>query len=328
MSQPVVVVGAGSWGTAFAATIAGAGHPVRLLARDSAVANAIASAGQNPRYLKGIDLPPMEFAASGSEAVTDARMVVLAVPSRAVVKVAGEIAPGLDTKTGVVSLSKGLDPETGERLSVALGRALAGSPLAVLTGPSHAEEVAIGRPTAVVVGGDDGLARLVQELTTGTSLRVYRNDDIVGLEIAAAAKNVVALAAGMADGLGTGDNAKAALITRGLAEMTRLGTGLGAREATFGGLAGMGDLVATCTSSLSRNRRAGEMIATGTPPDEVEAALGQVAEGLLTVKNLLRMAEKAEVELPISSQVDAVVSGRVSVGQALETLMSRAPSAE
>lgn len=328
MSRPLAVVGAGSWGTAFAAVVAAAGHPVRLVARDDATASEIRRTRRNARYLPDLELGDLEVVGPGTAAVADAEAVVIAVPSRAVTRVCAELAPDLPADAGVVSLSKGLDPRSGDRLSVAIARELGAAPLAVVTGPSHAEEVAAGLPTAVVAGGDEGLARRLQEITSGSNLRIYRNDDLVGLEIAAAAKNVIALAAGMADGFGTGDNAKAALVTRGLAEMTRLGVALGAREATFRGLAGMGDLIATCTSPLSRNRRAGEMIAGGMDPGEVEAALGQVAEGLVTVGNLLAIARRAAVELPISHAVQAVVDGRITVAEALAELMARAPAAE
>ena len=328
MNAPVVVVGAGSWGTAFATVLGRAGHAVRLVARDADRADEIRATGMNSRYLPDVALDGVEIAAHGRSAVADAEMVVVAVPSRAVVGVCADLRDDLPPGAGIVSLSKGLDPASGDRLSIAIGRAIGDAPLVVVTGPSHAEEVAAGQPTAVVAGGDDRLVHRLQDLTAGTNLRLYRNDDLVGLEIAAAAKNVIALAAGMADGLGSGDNAKAALVTRGLAEMTRLGVVLGAREATFGGLAGMGDLIATCTSPLSRNRRAGELIASGVPPAEIEDRLGQVAEGLVTVENLLATAEAAGVELPISAAVQAVVSGEISVEEALAGLMARTPSAE
>lgn len=328
MTGPLVVVGAGSWGTAFAAVLARGGHAVRLVARDADRAREIRAAGVNSRYLPDVALDGVEVVAPGRAAVADAEAVVVAVPSRAVVELCAELRNDLATGTGIVSLSKGLDPASGDRLSVAIARAIGDVPMVVVTGPSHAEEVAAGQPTAVVAGGDDGLTHRLQDLTAGTNLRLYRNDDLVGLEIAAAAKNVIALAAGMGDGLGGGDNAKAALVTRGLAEMTRLGVALGAREATFGGLAGMGDLIATCTSPLSRNRRAGELIASGVPPTEIEDRLGQVAEGLVTVGNLLAAADAVGVELPISAAVHGVVSGEISVAEALAGLMARAPSAE
>jgi glycerol-3-phosphate dehydrogenase (NAD(P)+) len=241
--------------------------------------------------------------------------------------VAEWVAARLPAGAGVLSLTKGLDPATGRRLSEAWAERLPpGTPFCVLSGPTHAEEVVAGQPTAAVVAGDTDLGRRVQELLTDRRFRVYLNDDLVGVELCGAAKNVIAVAAGMSDGLGLGDNAKASLITRGLAEMTRLGLASGARAETFRGLAGMGDLVATCTSRHSRNRRAGELIAQGVGADEVEARIGQVAEGLPTAANLLALAARAGVELPISAEVAAAFAGR-PVAACLESLMAR-PAAE
>jgi glycerol-3-phosphate dehydrogenase (NAD(P)+) len=228
----------------------------------------------------------------------------------------------------VLSLAKGLEPLTGKRLSESWRAQLGDAPFAVLAGPNHAEEVAAGQPTATVVAGDQALGEYIQSLLSGPRFRVYRSDDLAGVEIAAAAKNVIAIAAGMSDGLGFGDNAKASLVTRGLAEMTRLGIACGARDATFRGLAGMGDLVATCTSPHSRNRRAGELIASGTAASAVEATLGQVAEGLGTARNLLALADAVGVELPICREVVRAAFGGVPVGECLDSLMSRTPGTE
>jgi glycerol-3-phosphate dehydrogenase (NAD(P)+) len=256
-------------------------------------------------------------------------LAVLAVPSRAIADAAEWIAGRVDDDIGVLSLTKGLDPVTGTRLSEAWARRLPpGAAFCVLSGPNHAEEVAMGQPTACVVAGEIGLARRVQRLLTCGRFRVYLNEDLVGVELCAAAKNVIAVAAGMSDGLGFGDNAKAALITRGLAEMTRLGLAFGARAATFRGLAGMGDLVATCTSRHSRNRRAGELIAEGLPAAQVEGRLGQTAEGLPTVRNLLRLAAAEGVELPISAEVAAATFEAKPAAACLEALMARAPASE
>lgn len=315
----VSVVGAGSWGTAFAGVAGAAGADVRLVCRTRAAA----AARGRPRgrfALTHLDAP---------DAVDGSELVVLAVPSRATGDVAAWLVPRLPARAGVLSLTKGLDPASGRRLSEAWADALpAGTPFAVLSGPNHAEEIADGQPTASVVAGHPDLGPAVQDLLTGSRLRVYLNDDLVGVELCAAAKNVIALATGMSDGVGFGDNVKAALITRGLAEMTRLGLAYGARAATFRGLAGMGDLVATCTSGHSRNRRAGELIARGAAVEGVERTLGQVAEGLWTVRNLLALAARVGVELPISSEVAAVTFEGRSVADSLEALMARAPAAE
>ena len=326
----VAVLGGGSWGTAFACLAAGRGAQVTLVCRTAAQAAALAEAGRNARYLPRVALPPGLAVAALEDpaALAGAELVAAAVPSRTVAGLAEALAPRLAPGAGVLSLSKGLDPAGGRRLSEVWTAALGpGHPFCVLSGPNHAEEVAEGQPTAAVAAGDGDLARRVQGFLTCERFRVYTNGDLAGVELCGAAKNVVAIAAGMSDGLGFGDNAKASLITRGLAEMTRLGRAAGAHDATFRGLAGMGDLVATCTSRHSRNRRAGEMIARGAPPDDVEARLGQVAEGLWTVRRLLERADGLGVELPICAEVAHAVDGK-PVAACIRDLMNRAPAAE
>lgn len=326
----VAIVGAGSWGTALAVTLAQRAD-IRLVCRSADQATVLAARRANPRYLPGVGIPERVAIThlADRHALDGIDVAVLAVPSRARNDVSdwqrGRLAPG----AGVLSLTKGLDPRSGRRLSEVWRDDLGPEhPFCVLAGPQHAEEVATGQPTATVVAGDEELSEALQMMMSGPRFRVYRNDDLVGVELAAAAKNVIALAAGMSDGLGFGDNAKASLVTRGLAEMTRLGVACGADAATFRGLAGMGDLVATCTSRHSRNRHAGQLIAEGVPAADVEARLGQVAEGLVTVANLLRLADDHAVELPICREVaDAAFSGR-PVAECVERLMSRAPAVE
>lgn len=326
----VTVVGGGSWGTAFAILAHRRGAEVTLLCRSPEQAEAVARTRRNPRYLPDAVVPDgvAVRAMDDPDPLDAAGLVVVAVPSRTVAAVAAWVAARLPAGAGVLSLTKGLDPASGRRLSEVWADALpAGTPFCMLSGPNHAEEVAGGQPTAAVVAGDAELASRVQALLTGELFRVYTNGDLVGVELCAAAKNVVAIAAGMSDGLGFGDNAKASLITRGLAEMSRLGRACGAHDVTFRGLAGMGDLVATCTSGHSRNRRAGELIAGGAPPGEVEARLGQVAEGLWTVGRLLELADTVGVELPICAEVAAAVAGK-PVPACIRDLMNRAPAAE
>lgn len=327
---PVAVLGGGAWGTAFACLAAERAAEVTLVCRTASQADAVASTRRNDGALPDVRLPDSVrvVALADRAALAGAGLVVSAVPSRSVAALAAAVGPALRAGTGLLSLTKGLDPADGRRLSEVWEAALGpGRPFCVLSGPNHAEEVVQGQPTAAVVAGDPSLAARVQALLTGESFRVYTNDDLLGVELCAAAKNVVAIAAGMSDGLGFGDNAKASLITRGLAEMTRLGRAAGARDATFRGLAGMGDLVATCTSRHSRNRRAGELIATGAPPSEVEGRLGQVAEGLWTVRRLLERAAAHGVELPICAEVAAAVDGK-PVPACIRDLMRRAPAAE
>ena len=316
----VVVVGGGSWGTAFARLLAGRGHATTLACRDRGQAQAIAETGRNPRYLRNADLRGVR-ATSVEEAPLDhAELVVLAVPSRAFAEVVASL-PG----TGpVLSLTKGLDPGTGRRLSTLVER----RPVAVLSGPNFAEEVADGLPAAAVIASeDDDLAVRLQHALNSTTFRVYVNPDLTGVELCAAAKNVIALAAGGVDGFGLGDNAKAALITRGLAEMARLGEGCGARPETFAGLAGMGDLMVTCWSRLGRNRRAGELIARGATPDQAHAEIGQVVEGLTTAPVLRDLSRRLGIELPITEGVCQVLEG-AALEDLVASLMGRRPRGE
>lgn len=331
MNGVVAVIGGGSWGTAFAALLARSGNSVRLLVRDPAHAAKIRDEGCNARYLPELELDPridvVALGAAGALEGVDA--VAVATPSRAAGEIAALVAERCAGRVGVLNLTKGLDPATGDRLSAVWSRAL-GDRLAfcALTGPNHAEEVARGFPAAAVIGGHPALAERIQQAVNSERFRVYVNDDLIGIELCAAAKNVIALAAGMSDGLGFGDNTKASLMTRGLAEMTRLGVAHGARLETFLGLAGIGDLVATCTSRHSRNRRAGELLARGLDATQIEEELGQVAEGLFTVSSLLRSAERVGVELPITAEVDAVVHHGRNVRDSLRSLMNRSPIAE
>jgi glycerol-3-phosphate dehydrogenase (NAD(P)+) len=305
----IAVVGCGSWGSVFAALLAEEGHDVTLVCRDVEQAKAIAETGRNPRYLTQVDLSGVA-AASLEEGVGDAELICVAVPSKAF----REVVAGLPGEAPVLSLAKGLDPASGERLS----RVVEGRPVAVLTGPNHAEEIA----------GEDGeLAHRLQHELISPRFRLYLNTDLVGVELSAAAKNVMALAAGAVDGLTLGDNAKAALVARGLAEMTRLGEACGARAETFAGLAGMGDLVVTCWSRHSRNRRAGELISRGMPVEEALAEIGMVVEGLTTAPVLRDLSRRVGIELPITEAVCEVLDG-ASLGQLIAGLMERRPTGE
>jgi glycerol-3-phosphate dehydrogenase (NAD(P)+) len=287
-----VVVGGGAWGTAFAKLLTTRGHDVTVAVRST------------------IDEAPYE----------QADLVVMAVSSRSF----GEVLGHVRGNAPVLSLVKGLDPETGERLSTLVRD----RPVAVLSGPNMAEEVAAGLPGATVIASEDeGLAVQLQEAITSTTFRVYTNTDLIGVELCAAAKNVIALAAGGVDGLGLGDNAKAAIITRGLSEMARLGEAAGAQQETFSGLAGLGDLVVTCWHPSGRNRRAGELIARGASPEEAKAQIGQVVEGLTTAPVLRDLSHRLGVELPITEGVCAVLGG-MHLNELLGTLMGRRPTDE
>jgi glycerol-3-phosphate dehydrogenase (NAD(P)+) len=287
-----IVVGGGAWGTAFAKLLTERGHAVTVALRST------------------IDEAPYE----------QADLVVVAVPSRAFREVLGHIRG----RSPVLSLVKGLDPETGERLSTLVGD----RPVAVLSGPNMAEEVAAGLPGAAVIASEDeALARHLQEAITSTAFRVYTNTDLIGVEICAAAKNVIGLAAGGVDGLGLGDNAKAAIITRGLSEMARLGEAVGAQQETFSGLAGLGDLVVTCWHPSGRNRRAGELIARGASAEEAKTQIGQVVEGLTTAPVLRDLSHRLGVELPITEGVCAVLGG-MPLQELFGSLMGRRPTDE
>jgi glycerol-3-phosphate dehydrogenase (NAD(P)+) len=316
----VVVVGGGSWGTAFSVLLRDRGHQVALACRDPDQAAAIRSSGRNPRYLTKAELSGVFSCSISGAPVEEAELVVVAVPSRAF----GEVVEALPGDAPVLSLTKGLDPQTGERLSTLVRD----RPVAVLSGPNIAEEIVRGLPAAAVVASDDiELAIRLQLAINSTAFRVYVNEDIVGVELCAAAKNVIALAAGGADGLGLGDNGKAALVTRGLAEMGRLAESAGGRPETFAGLAGMGDLIVTCWSPAGRNRRAGELIARGSTADQAVAEIGMVVEGLTTAPVLRDVSRRLGVEMPITEGVCAVLEG-TGLNELVAQLMRREPTAE
>jgi glycerol-3-phosphate dehydrogenase (NAD(P)+) len=316
----VVVVGCGSWGTVFAALLAEGGHEVVLACRDGEQAEAIKSTGRNPRYFSQLDLGGITATTIGDAPIEEAELVCLAVPSRSF----REVAESLPGEAPVLSLTKGLDPVSGDRLSAVIHDRR----VAVLTGPNHAEEIAAGLPAAAVVASEnEAFAMRLQEALISPRFRVYVNTDLVGVELCAAAKNVIALAAGGVDGLEAGDNGKAALIARGLAEMTRLGEAYGARPETFAGLAGLGDLVVTCWSRHSRNRRAGELIARGASPQEAEKTIGSAVEGLTTAPILRDLSHRLGIELPITEAVCKVLDG-ASLHDLVSGLMGRRPTDE
>jgi len=302
----------------------------RLWGRDPTLMQEIRQARENRRYLPGIAVPPGALAtADAEEALAGAEIVLVAVPSHHVEAVVERTQAGIDSRATVVSATKGLEPKCGRRMSVLLGDLLPGHPLAVLSGPSFAREVAMGRPTALVIAAsDERLALAMQQALATPVFRLYTNRDVIGVEIAAALKNVIAIATGLCDGLELGENARAALVTRGLAEIVRLGVALGARPATFLGLAGLGDLVLTCTGSLSRNRALGREIARGRALHEVEAGTPTIAEGVRTVSSALTLAQAAGITMPICREVGAVLFERKAVGEALQSLLSREPRPE
>ncbi len=324
MATRVSVVGAGSWGTTVAAiTVAKA--PTVLWARRAELARLIATDHVNRDYLPTTVLPERLAATSSlEEALDGADLVVMAVPSHGFRDILRQASAFLAVGVPVVSLAKGLEPGTLRRMTELIAEVVPGHPAAVLTGPNLAREVVAGHPAAsVVASGDDNLAGELQRLLSHETFRVYTNPDVVGCEMAGALKNVMAIASGMADGMGFGDNTRAALVTRGLAELTRLGVALGGNPLTFSGLAGMGDLVATCMSRQSRNRHVGEAIAQGATLDEVVADMRMVAEGVKTSKAVVELAGRHHVEVPIAQQVVAVLYGGRKAVDVIPALMGR-----
>lgn len=324
----LTVLGAGAWGTVIASLLARNGHRVTLWANRQGLADVINGTGRNDEYLPGVEVSPgVTATADLTAALAERPVTFLAVPSRAFRSVCARMH-GSGAAAAVVSCSKGLEIATFKRLTEVAAEFLPSTPLAALSGPNLAAEIAEGKPAATTVASsDDRLARNVQRLLQQPTFRVYTSADVAGVEIAGALKNVIALACGVSDGLGLGDNTKASIITRGLAEMVRLGTRLGGHTSTFYGLAGVGDLVATCAGETSRNHRAGARLARGATLAELEAS-GLTAEGIPTVQAIHESAAAAEVELPISNEVYRVVFEGKNPEDAIESLMTRAEKAE
>ncbi|HSG06889.1 MAG TPA: NAD(P)H-dependent glycerol-3-phosphate dehydrogenase [Longimicrobiales bacterium] len=334
MSEAVraAVVGAGSWGTALAALLARKNHEVTLWSYESSVVEAINRHHVNP-YLEGVTLPgALRCTADLADAVRGAQLVVSVSPSQFVGHVMAAAAAHIAPEATVVSASKGIELDTLRRMDEVLGGVLPSSVMerfCVLSGPSFAAEVARGGPTAVVVASRDQDAAIrAQTLFQTDTFRVYTNADVVGVELAGALKNVIAVAAGCTAGLGFGHNTMAALITRGLAEITRLGVAMGAEKATFSGLAGMGDLVLTCTGSLSRNRTVGYRLGKGETLQAILADMKAVAEGVKTAEAAYALAGRHAVEMPIAEQVYAIVHEGRKPSDALRALMLRDPKPE
>jgi len=327
----VAVLGAGSWGTALAVHLGRVGHDVRLWARDRSFADEIGARRANAVYLPDVVFPDsVSVTPAIDRAVDGVSLVICAVPShgaRAVVRLA---APHLTARTVLVSAAKGLEADTHLRVSEVIAQE-AGSmhPVVVLSGPSFAHEVAQQLPTAVLAASTDAAATaVVQSEFRGPSLRLYGSDDVIGVEIGGAMKNVIAIAAGVVEGLGLGHNALAALITRGLAEITRLACAAGGRRDTLAGLSGLGDLVLTCTGNLSRNRHVGIELAHGRSLQDILAGMKMIAEGVRTTHAALALGERYGIELPITTQMSEVLSGRSGVRSAIATLMLRKQRSE
>jgi glycerol-3-phosphate dehydrogenase (NAD(P)+) len=325
----VGVVGAGSWGTTVA-SMAALNTPTMLWARNADTAATINSEHRNPSYLGDRQLPGELRASSNlEEVVRDADVVVMAVPSHGFREVMHEAAPLVRPWVPIVSLTKGLERDSGKRMTEVVADELPGHPAAVLTGPNLAKEIMDGQPAASVVAiDDDVIARELQRIFSNPRLLIYRNPDVVGCEVGGVVKNVIAIAAGMAAGMGFGDNTRATIITRGLAEMARLGAFLGGQPLTFAGLAGMGDLIATCSSQQSRNTQVGQALGRGEKIDDVLAAMKMVAEGVKSAHTVRTIADRHGIDMPICEQVAEVCHNGVAARDALANLMARGGRSE
>lgn len=326
MSDTILILGGGSWGTALAGLLAGNGHRVALWEYDPAQRDALRRDRENRKYLPGTKLPETVTVIDDPLAAASPAGAVLVVPSQAVRATARAYAPALKSAGWVVCAAKGLEEKTFKRLSEVIGEELGGAvPVGALSGPSHAEEVALGIPTSVVASfPDGGVAKRVQEIFSNARFRVYTNPDLAGVELGGALKNIIAIATGIGDGLGLGDNTRAALITRGLAEITRMGMALGARRETFMGLAGLGDLVVTCTSRHSRNRRLGELIGRGASLAQAQTELTMVAEGVPTCAAAHALARARGLTAPITAEVHRCLFEGGGARAAVTNLMTRA----
>ena len=320
----ISVLGSGSWGTAIAICLANGGHNVKVWSRNRDTALEISSLRENKRYLPGVKIPEGVSFTADMQKCADAEVIIIGTPSHTVREVSKKLAPFVRDGQVIVSISKGFDEEEYRRLSVVINEEIPNAVVAAMSGPSHAEEVALGLPTTNVVAHPDiKVAQYIQGLFMSPPFRLYASDDIIGVELGGSLKNVIALCAGISDGLGYGDNTKAALMTRGMAEIIRLGVAMGARGETFTGLSGIGDLIVTCTSMHSRNRRAGILIGQGKTAEEAQKEVGMVVEGVKTAKAVHFLSQKYGVEMPISNEAYKVLFENLPAKDCVKNLMER-----
>ncbi len=327
------IIGTTTWGTTLAIINAREGRRSALLARTSNEAHLLIESGENRRFVPGISFPEgVSITDSPDQALSDADIVIFAVPSSTLRENARQVATSINPRSVVISAVKGLETGSGKRMTQVLLEELVGvgpARICALSGPNLAGEIVQGKPSSTVVASINELSCKKSQLALNSSqLRVYTNSDLIGVEIAGALKNVTAIAVGISDGLGYGDNAKASLITRGLAEISRLGSSLGAEKATFSGLAGMGDLIATCSSSLSRNNKVGRMLAEGKTLTNIEKSMDNIAEGIGTTKAVTSMAERLGIHMPLAQSVHNVLFEGMSPRAAVAALMDRTPTSE
>lgn len=325
MTKKIAVMAAGSWGTALAISLSYAGHRVFLWDGKPNRANTMQIDRENKTYLPGIRFSDtLRVTSDKKEAIENADVVLFAAPAQQFRNVLEASLEDLRPEMVLVNAAKGIEQKTLLRMSQVTEEYLPKANYVVLSGPSHAEEVGRLMPTTVVSASKDlALAEYVQDVFMTDALRIYTNTDVAGVELGGALKNIIALGAGISDGMGFGDNAKAALMTRGMTEMSRLGVAMGAKEETFAGLTGMGDLIVTCTSRHSRNRRCGIMIGEGVPPQEATKRVGMVVEGMYTTQAAYELAQKAGVEMPITEAIYGVICGRLDAKKAVRALMTR-----
>ncbi len=328
--KEISVLGTGGWGTALSIVLHNKGHNVTLWGSTPDYVEHLKKHRENKKYLKGIEIPSdLKITSDIAEAQIETDLIVIAIPTPYVRKTIKPFKDHCLPGTPIVSVIKGIENETLMRGSEILRDVLGEQPIALLLGPSHAEEVARKLPTTVVIACNDiQVAKEIQDIFITERFRVYTNTDVIGVEIGTSIKNVIAIAAGICDGLGFGDNSKAALITRGLAEMTRLGVAMGGQRDTFSGLAGLGDLITTCVSPYGRNRLVGEQIAKGKKLSQILEEMDQVAEGILTTKSVCKLANKYNVEMPITKEIYNVLFEDKDPIKAVNELMVREPKSE
>lgn len=321
----IAVLGAGSWGTALSTVLTGKGYEVHLWMRNKTQYEEILKTGENKKYLPNVTLSSnLKLYTNLKEAVSEANVILISVSSQAVRGILKNIKPYLNGDEIIINVAKGLEKSTQLRISEVVNEELPSNKFVVLSGPSHAEEVSKNMPTTVVVSSKEkSTAEFVQDLFITENFRVYTNPDVTGVELGGALKNVIAFGAGIADGLGFGDNARAALITRGISEIARLGNAMGANIATFAGLTGIGDLIVTCTSMHSRNRRAGILIGKGNKLEDTLNEIGMVVEGVTTTNVAYELSQKYNVEMPITQEIYNILYKDIDAEEAVKRLMSR-----
>ena len=321
----VAVIGAGSWGSALSLVLNGNGHNVHLWMRSSKQLQEIQSTGINSKYLKDVNIPEgIQLSNDMKSTIKDKDVILLSVPTQSIREVLRKIKPWIRKDQVLINVAKGLELQSKFRISEIINEELKEQPCVVLSGPSHAEEASRGMPTTVVASSKEKKwAEFVQDIFSNEFFRVYTNPDIIGVELGGALKNVIAFGAGISDGLGYGDNAKAALMTRGIREIARLGEAMGADIATFSGLSGIGDLIVTCTSMHSRNRRAGILIGEGVSFEETLNKIGMVVEGIKTTESAYELSKLYNIEMPITEQIYNVIYNGLEPKEAVVKLMSR-----